>query len=139
LAESFSVNYLAGGRLNSPWFPTKTEPYIEGLILPINNSVLETPKILTLDFDTEMLSMSIAAERYEIFDYWKLFINNKIVMKNIYMKKIPEGVFLMVAKSIPANTPILLVFYNQSQVANHVWVNYQFLRDPEEDIIEDEQ
>lgn len=36
---SFTVTYMAGGRFDAPYFPTKTEPYIEGRRIGIDDSI----------------------------------------------------------------------------------------------------
>ncbi|WP_242136623.1 Low copy number virion structural protein [Bacillus cereus group sp. BfR-BA-01360] len=124
---SFAVNYMAGGRFDAPYFPTKTKPYIEGRRIGIDDAV--SIDKFSLDFETEMIAFSIAASQYDDRDYWNLFINDEQVFKSIYVKDVPEGFNFSIIKPIPANTILKFEYHNQSGKRKVVKLNYQLLRD----------
>ncbi|PHG37469.1 Low copy number virion structural protein [Bacillus toyonensis] len=124
---SFSVNYMAGGRFDAPYFPTKTEPYIEGRRIGIDDEV--NIDEFSLSFDTEMISFSIAASLYSDRDYWNLYIDGKQVFKNVYVKDVPEGFNFSVIKPIPANAILKFEYHNKTGKQKVVKLNYQLLRD----------
>ncbi|EJQ50115.1 hypothetical protein IEI_02949 [Bacillus wiedmannii] len=124
---SFSVNYMAGGRFDAPYFPTKTEPFIQGRRIGIYNDI-HIDKF-SVPFETEMISFSIAASHYSNRDYWNLFINGQQVFKEVYVKDVPEGFNFSVVKPIPANAEVKFEYHNASADKKTIWLNYQLLRD----------
>ncbi|HHT7044764.1 TPA: Low copy number virion structural protein [Bacillus cereus] len=124
---SFAVNYMAGGRFDAPYFPTKTEPFIQGQRIRIHDE-LHVDKF-SLPFETEMIAFSVAASHYSDTDYWNLFINGQQIFKEVYVKDVPEGFNFSVVKPIPANAEIKLEYHNKSGEQKTIWMNYQLLRD----------
>ncbi|MDR4151507.1 Low copy number virion structural protein, partial [Bacillus thuringiensis] len=59
---SFSVTYMAGGRVDATYFPTKTEPKIKGRRVGINDEI-HVDKI-SVPFETEMIEFSVDASHY---------------------------------------------------------------------------
>lgn len=124
---SFAVTYMAGGRFDAPYFPTKTEPYIEGRRIGIDDAVKKDE--LSLPFDTELIAFSIAASSYSDRDYWNLFIDGKQIFKNVYVKDVPEGFNFSIIRPIPANAVLKFEYHNITGTSKVVKLNYQLLRD----------
>jgi hypothetical protein len=122
-----SVTRLESGRLDDPYMPTKTEPYIKGRMIEIPDKFGVFQDVFKLDHDVELMTVSVAANRYAVKDNWYVYIDSQTVFDEIYTKNLPEGCYLMVAKKVPANTPITFKFHNDSGTAKSVWINYQFL------------
>jgi hypothetical protein len=127
--SGFAVSYVAGGRLDPPFYPTKTQPYVKGIRLSTGSSDPVSTHLYTMPIDGELISVAIACSRYADADYWSLLVNGKTIAETIYTKELPEGLFFMVAHPIKAGDVLELQFYNASSTAKSVWVNYQFLVD----------
>lgn len=124
----FSVNYLGGGRFDPPFFPTFTQPYPYGCRYDIPSTAGDAIFSERLAFDTELLSLSIAASRYDTEDSWSIRVGTQEIAHRIYMKLLPQSIFLMVAHPIPANTDIQLIYNNGSGYPKVVLFDYHFLR-----------
>ncbi|MEI4651774.1 Low copy number virion structural protein [Bacillus cereus] len=124
---SFAVNYMAGGRFDTPYFPTKTKAYIEGRRIGIDHAV--SIDEFSLGIETEFISFSIAATQYDDYDYWNLFINDEQIFKNIYVKDVPEGFNFSVVMPVPANAIFKFEYHNDSKKQKVVKLNYQLLKD----------
>lgn len=122
------VKRLEGGRLDAPYMPTLTEPFIKGQMLDIPGSVASIEKSFSTDSATELLCISVGASKYSPRDNWDLYIGQQKIVESNFTKNLPEGAYLMAAKPVSAETPIKFVFHNESGIAKSVWVNYQFLR-----------
>lgn len=127
------VGRLNSGRLDYPFMPTKTVPYIKGMMLDVLGTIQNFDIVYTPSFDIELASVAVGASEYNLRDNWSLFIGNDVadnyVFETIYTKDLPEGAYLMAVKTITAGTPITFRFTNESGRAKHVWVNFQCLRD----------
>lgn len=127
--SGFTVSYVAGGRFDPPFYPTKTQPYVKGIRLVMGSSDPISTHLFTMPKDGELISVAIACSRYEDADHWDLIVNGKTIAETIYTKELPEGLFLMVAHPIKTGDVLELQFHNVSSTAKSVWVNYQFLVD----------
>jgi hypothetical protein len=125
----FNVNYMAGGRLDSPYMPTKPEPYIKGIHLEIPGEVGNVQQSLILDFDAELLSIAVGASKYEILDNWDIIIEGDKICDTVFAKNVPQGMFLITAKEVLTGVPVTFVFHNDSGSVKSVWVDFQFLRE----------
>ncbi|MGH0800889.1 hypothetical protein ACQVTZ_13080 [Bacillus cereus] len=127
------VGRLGGGRLDYPFMPTKTVPYIKGKILEVLGTLGHFDIQFIPDFDIELVSVAVGASRYHSFDNWSLFIGddhkNNYVFDEIYTKDLPEGSYLMAVKTVKAGTPITFRFDNKGGQSKYVWINFQCLRD----------
>ncbi|MBK5452000.1 Low copy number virion structural protein [Bacillus sp. TH22] len=124
---SFAVNYMVGGRLDAPYFPTKTIPFIKGRRIGVYENIHHNEFIAPVDM--EMIAFSIGASKYNDNDYWNLYINNEKIADEIYMKDVPEGFNFSVVKQIPAKAIIRFEYINKSLEKKAIWLNYQFLKD----------
>lgn len=109
--------------------PTKTKPYILGrLITFTDDKTLVKDDEFALNFDVELLSVSVGSSRYYPTDNWSMWVGEDLVFENIYTKDLPEGVYLMAVIPIKAGTPLKFRYVNNEMHEKHVWFNYQFLR-----------
>ncbi|MED1650225.1 Low copy number virion structural protein [Bacillus pacificus] len=122
----FETNYLAGGRLDPPFHPTKTEPFIPGFIMD-SFSLQTNETTYTLPADMELYAISVSASIYELDDKWSLIVNGQTVCNNIYTKDIPEGMHFMVYKPLAAGSTIQFSFKNQGILDKTVWFELHFL------------
>lgn len=127
------VGRLNSGRLDYPFMPTKTVPYIKGKILEVFGAVGTYDIEFTPVFDIELVSVAVGASEYQPRDNWSLFIGDDLVdnyiFDEIYTKDLPEGAYLMAVKTVKAGVPITFRFENEGGHAKYVWVNFQCLRD----------
>jgi hypothetical protein len=126
------VGRLNSGRLDYPFMPTKTTPYIKGKMLEIPGTVGTFDVVFTPEFDIELVSVAVGASRYHPTDNWSVFIGQDIrdnyIFDEIYTKDLPEGAYLMAVKSVSQGTPITFRFDNRGGQSKYVWVNFQCLR-----------
>lgn len=122
------VAYVPGGRFDPPFMPTKTKPYIKGIRVEVPNGVPIVEDFFSPATDVELVAVAIAANRYDDRDHWNLFVNGEQICDEVYMKELPEGIFLTVILPIKAGQTIKFEFVNRSMSAKVVWLNYQTLR-----------
>jgi len=127
------VGRLNSGRLDHPFMPLKTVPYIKGVMLEVLGEVKTFDVQFIPEFDIELASVAVGASRYQSRDSWSLYIGedkkNNYIFDEIYTKDLPEGAYLMAVKVVEAGTPITFRFDNQGGQSKYVWVNFQCLRD----------
>lgn len=123
----FNITYQAGGRFDSPFYPTKGKPFIKGRRVLINSDFVEDTYVVP--FDMELITIAIGASRYNDSDYWSLLIDGELIFDTIYTKDVPEGFYFMVVREVQQNSEIVFKFYNDSGASKTVWLNYQFLKD----------
>lgn len=126
------VGRLNSGRLDYPFMPTMTEPYIKGKMLEVLGRIDKFDVQFIPEFDIELVSVAVGASRYHATDNWSLFIGddhqNNYIFDEIYTKDLPEGAYLMAVKTVERGTPITFRFDNRGGQAKYVWVNFQCLR-----------
>ncbi|HDR7687564.1 TPA: Low copy number virion structural protein [Bacillus toyonensis] len=123
----FETTYIAGGRLDAPFYPTKTFPYMKGFIMD-SKAWTEDKMEYVLPIDMEFYAISVSSSMYEIDDKWSLIVNDGIVCEDIYTKKIPEGISLMSYIQLKAGDKIIFKFHNQGINNKQVWIALQFLK-----------
>lgn len=121
------TSYLVGGRLDPPFMPTKTAPYIEGVIIESKTAGKYDSKLIISE-DCELLSIAVGVSDYEPKDYWNLYVGSQLVCKNIYTKDVPEGMYLTAVMPCSAGTQFHIEFFNEGGKQKYVWVNYQMLK-----------
>lgn len=124
---SFTTSYLAGGRLDYPFFPTKQKPFVKGRRVLVSGDVATDEYIVPEDM--EFITMSIGCSRYYDSDNWLLKIDDDLIFDEIYTKDVPEGFYFMVVREVKAGQIIHFEYKNASQTSKTVWLNYQFLKD----------
>lgn len=125
----FSTNYVVGGRLDPPFMPTKTSPYIKGDIMEfVQGSEQTQSKSFVVMEDMEFLSVAVATSRYYPTDNWDLKVNDQIICQSIYTKDLPEGMFFIATIQLTVGDEIVFTFKNLENVPKFVWFNYQFLK-----------
>lgn len=126
--SGFGVNYQAGGRMDFPFMPTKTDPFIKGIRVPVTSDIPVAKHTYTVTHDrAELVSIAMAASRYEDRDNWSLYVNDRLMMDEIYTKELPEGMYLMVLVKLLKGDRIRFEFENASLTNKSVWLNYQML------------
>lgn len=127
--SGFQVGYVAGGRFDPPFYPTKQKPYVKGLMLPVPDGGGLHLLPFILPHDAELLSIAVGSSRYDAQDYWDVKVNGVMVCETIYTKDLPEGMYLMAIIPLAVGDRIEFIYHAQSGAGKHVWVNYQMLRD----------
>lgn len=132
---SFNISYVAGGRFDPPFMPTKQFPWVKGNIL---QCTMSTPVSQVIEYsmpcDAELLSIAVGTSRYYPTDNWSFAINGKVHCENIYTKDLPEGMFFMAIIPVKTDDKLQFTFVNDEKVAKFVWFNYQFLKDAPADV-----
>ncbi|MBD8498885.1 Low copy number virion structural protein [Paenibacillus arenosi] len=121
------ASYVVGGRFDPPFMPTKTTPYIEGVMVPSNGSGKWKDE-LKIQEDCELLSVAVGVSDYEPKDYWNLYVGNALVCRNIYTKDLPEGMNFTAIIPCPAGTILNFEYFNEGGKPKFIWVNYQMLK-----------
>ncbi len=121
------ANYLVGGRLDPPFMPTKTNPYIEGIMIESASAGKVESKLAVAE-DCELLSIAVGVSQYEVRDYWNLYVGSQLVCRNIYTKDLPEGMYLTAIIPCKAGTQLHFEFFNEGGKPKFIWVNYQTLK-----------
>lgn len=117
---------LVGGRLDPPFMPTKTNPFIEGIMVE-SKGIGKVENILAVEEDAELLSIAVGASTYEPKDYWNLYVGTKLVCKKIYTKDLPEGMYLTAIIPVKKGDTFHFEYFNEGGKNKYVWVNYQML------------
>lgn len=123
----FMTAYMAGGRFDPPFMPTKTYPHIKGIRVPVSGADPLVTDIYQVTQDAELVSLAIACSRYDDNDHWSFYINGKQVCDSIYTKELPEGLFFTVIIPLKQGDELRFEFRNVSQTTKSVWLNYQML------------
>lgn len=124
----FQVVNVAGGRFDKPFMPTKKNPYTKGIRVEMANGQAIAEHTYTLTEDAELISIAIAASRYEDRDFWNFYVNGTMTMDEIYTKELPEGLYLMVVVPLKQGDKLKFEFQNRTMTQKSVWLNYQMLR-----------
>ena len=123
----FMTAYMAGGRFDPPFMPTKTYPHIKGIRVPVSGADPLVTDVYQVTQDAELVSLAIACSRYDDNDHWSFYINGKQVCDSIYTKELPEGLFFTVIIPLKQGDELRFEFRNVSQTTKSVWLNYQML------------
>ncbi|WP_151734138.1 Low copy number virion structural protein [Paenibacillus tengchongensis] len=121
------ASYLVGGRLDPPFMPTKTAPFIQGDILE-SKGMGKVESRLAAPGDCELLSVAVGVSYYEPRDYWNLYVGNRLVCQRIYTKDVPEGMYLTAVIPVKSGEQFHIEFFNEGGKQKFIWVNYQMLR-----------
>lgn len=125
----FSISYVAGGRFDPPFMPTKTEPYIKGNLMEfVEGSEQTMVKEFIAPIDMEFLSVAVASSRYYPKDNWDLKVNDQVICESIFTKDLPEGIFFVATITVNKGDTITFTFKNVENIPKFVWFNYQFLK-----------
>lgn len=125
----FNIAYVAGGRLDPPFMPTKAQPYVKGDLIEF---LVDSPGVISKDYmveeEMEFLSVAGACNRYFPKDNWELTVNEMKIIETCYTKDLPEGIFFIAVISLVPGDVITFTFHNAEDVPKIVWFNYQFLK-----------
>ncbi len=120
------AQYVVGGALDAPFWPTMPETYTKGHILEaVQGSNIHE---WIVPCDIELLGIAISCNKYDLYDNWSLSYKGRFLVETCYTKELPEGIHFMSCKQIPAGEKLLFFFENQG-AKKVVWFNYQCLRD----------
>ncbi|WLR50025.1 Low copy number virion structural protein [Bacillus tianshenii] len=125
----FETSYLGGGRLDPPFYPTKPKPYTLGRRITIPNGTGPVIDSFTLSFDVELIAVAVDARRNEELDRWDLKVNSNLVIESSYIKRVPQGIYLMAIVPVKAGEKIELIYHNDSGSNKSVAVDFSMLRD----------
>ena len=75
----FMTAYMAGGRMDPPFMPTKTYPHIKGIRVPVSGADPLVTDVYQVTKDAELVSLAIACSRYDDNDHWSFYINGQQV------------------------------------------------------------
>ena len=131
MSVSPPAQYVIGGALDAPFYPTLPEPYFKGFKgTPGPGDTFYT---WIAPFDIELLGVAMACETYDIEDNWSLIVDGRYIAETIYTKDLPEGLHFMTCKYIKKGQKVFFKYTNTGEPKS-IWFNYQCLRD--EDVID---
>lgn len=136
------AKYAVGGRLDPPYYPTKTEPAFIGRIVSIPSSTYTGKERLWRDrvkisHDIEFFAISVQSSTTLFEDNWHLTVNGKIVVKNNYCFYYPEGCYFGVAHKVKAETEIIFEYYTNQNDKNEISIIYHMLTEPNINLVLD--
>lgn len=123
----FQTNYTAGGRLDTPHYPTYQAPYVVGM-----QEFAPAKSVVTLEYEVpfrgELFAISIDCTEYYNDDNWTMKVNGEVICEQIYVKRAPEGVSLMAFIEVAPGDKITIDF-TSLEVDKHVWASLHFLKE----------
>ncbi len=125
-SNAFETNYTAGGRLDSPHYPTFTVPFVIGLketALASSKATLE----YVVPFVGELYAISFDTSVYQNDDNWDMKVDGEVICDKIYVKRAPEGVNLMAFIPVTIGTKVTVDFRNIGG-EKEVWCTLHFLK-----------
>ncbi|MGG1652547.1 hypothetical protein [Paenibacillus sp. NRS-1780] len=127
--------YIVGGRLDPPFYPTKTRPCIASRRVDIDGlRALEGKRKVTDTFkisnDLEFFAISIKADVITPADYWSLVVDENVIVNHVYCKDYSEGLYFQVAHPVKGGREFCFEFYTESADRKRIEVSYYFLTDP---------
>lgn len=128
--------YIVGGRLDPPFYPTKTRPCIASRRVDIDGLwTLESKRMVTDTFkvsnDVEFFAISIKADMMNPSDYWSLVVDEKLIVNHIYCKDYSEGLYFQVAHPVKGGREFRFEYYTEGTERKRIETSYYFLTDPE--------
>jgi hypothetical protein len=134
------ASYILGGRLDSPYHPTKTKPNFQGREILINGMKAVGVKrritdTFTMSHDVEFFAISVRSDIVIPSDHWSLTVGEQRIAKNIYCKELSEGAYFLVAHPVPAGTEFVFEFHTENADRKELEIMYHFLTDPDVDPI----
>ncbi|MEC0180444.1 Low copy number virion structural protein [Paenibacillus peoriae] len=121
------ASYMVGGRLDPPFMPTKTRPYIVGNRIE-SRGIGRVESTMQVSHDCELLAVAVGASFYESSDYWNLYVRDKLICQRIFTKDLPEGMYFTAVIPCPKGTEFRFEFFNEGGRNKDIWVNYQMLQ-----------
>ena len=121
------ASYMVGGRLDPPFMPTKTQPYIVGNRIE-SRGIGKVESKMQVSHDCELLAVAVGASFYESSDYWNLYVGDKLVCQRIFTKDLPEGMYFTAVIPCPTGTEFCFEFFNEGGRNKDIWMNYQMLQ-----------
>ncbi|ALA07245.1 hypothetical protein SECTIM467_121 [Brevibacillus phage SecTim467] len=129
--------YIVGGRLDPPYYPTKTSPHFVGRSIEIPSKAQgdrAIKDVFYMSHDLEFYAVSIRSSMPSPEDYWNLTVDGKQVAKNIHCKNWEEGLPFMVAHPVKAGKEFVFEFRTPHGDSKKIELMYHFLTDPEVDL-----
>lgn len=130
--------YAVGGRLDPPFYPTKTSPHYIGrsILIPVKAQGDRVIKdTFTMSHDLEFYAVSIRASSLSPEDCWNLIIDGKIIAKNIHCKNYEEGLYFQIAHPVKAGKEFVFEFHTPHGERKSLELMFHFLTDAGVDLV----
>lgn len=101
-------------KLPHPYFPLKVFNYQQGGSIHVTATKNTYQAVYTPDIDCEFKGIHLCFTSYNIEDTYDVMIGSRYVMKGSHVKEMSEYRILEVYEVVPAGTPIVIVFHNNS-------------------------
>ena len=133
-----NVSYNAGGVVGEvkkigsiKGFPENTQPFNEMVItrIPAASGDVEIEYVTPPD-DVEILAITVTCSGYGETDTYDMFVGDRQWFKNWALSEVKEGLFLGSSTFVyktESETPIRLVFHNNSGTSKTVWFGIRML------------
>lgn len=119
------INFLAGGRLDAPFYPTKFNDHYIGRQVELAAAGVVSDSF-SLPYDVEFVAIHVKAESLYAEDYWELVVGGDKIVETVHTTDWEEGLQLMVAHPVKAGETFKFTFHGVA--ANSVTVTYHLLK-----------
>ena len=128
--------YIVAGRLDPPFQPTKTRPYILSRMVDIDGlRAIGSKRIVsdtfTMSHDVEFFAISLKADIITSADYWSLMVDGRLIINHVYCKDYGEGLYFQVAHPVKGGKEFEFEFSTEGDERKRIEVSYHFLTDPD--------
>lgn len=107
-------------KLPHPYFPLKTYNYQHGGSVHVTATQNTYQAVYTPDYDCEFKGIHLCLTSYNIEDTYDVMIGSRYIMKGSHVKEMSEYRMLEVFEDVPAGTPIVIVFHNNSGLEKYI-------------------
>ncbi|WP_187355450.1 hypothetical protein ['Paenibacillus yunnanensis' Narsing Rao et al. 2020] len=124
---------IAGGRLDPPYWPTKTYPCFVGREIQIPRTA-DVSRVITDRFrlteSAEVYAVSFKTDSTDFRDYWNLTVSGREVARNIHCLNYEEGLYFQVVLPVQAGQEIYFEFHTADGAARNIGIMLHLLSDP---------
>lgn len=124
---------VVGGRLDPPFYPTKTSPCFIGrkITIPEKANVERIIKdTFYMSHDLEFYALSFKSDSPDFRDYWHLMIDGEVICNKLHCMSYEEGLYLQVAHPVTAGSEIYFEYNTSDGKAREVELLFHFLTEP---------
>jgi hypothetical protein len=129
---------ILGGRLDPPFYPTKSAALFVGRAISIPEKAQGTRVIMdtfTMSHDLEFYAVSIRTDTPDAEDEWNLTVDGRAIVKNLHYMSYEEGLYFQVAHPVKAGKEFLFKYHTFNGESKEIELMFHFLTDPDIDLV----
>ena len=112
-------------KLPHPYFPLKKYNFQPGGMIHVTPTTNTFQAVFVPPYEIEFNGVHLAATAYNIEDTYDVMIGARYIMQDSHVKEMSEYRMLNVYEVVPAGTPIVINFHNNSGLEKHLM--YEFI------------